>query len=85
MAEGSFTDDENLSDGIVVDTSDAGFDIGEDDYYMEDKEELDPFQKIKIHANLCMRNIFKNNSKVLFNYWYFMFPTFMLRPNPELA
>lgn len=32
-----------------------------------------------------MRNLFKNNSKVLFNYWFIMFPQFMLRPVPEIT
>lgn len=79
LTEGGFTDDENLSDGIIQDTSDANFDLSDDN-----DEEIDPFQKIKIHANLCMRNIFKNNSKIIFNYWYVMFPSFMIRPVGEL-
>jgi hypothetical protein len=32
-----------------------------------------------------MRNIFKNNSKIIFNYWYFMFPSFMIRPTGDLS
>jgi hypothetical protein len=32
-----------------------------------------------------MKNIFKNNSKILFNYWYMMFPSFMMRPDQELS
>jgi len=46
---------------------------------------FDPYQKIKLNANLCMRNLFKNNSKVLFNYWFIMFPQFMMRPTPEFT
>ena len=46
---------------------------------------LDPYQKIKLNANLCMRNLFKNNSKVLFNYWFIMFPQFMLRSVPDIT
>jgi len=41
--------------------------------------------KIKLQANLAIRNLLKNNSKVLFNYWYILFPSFMLRPQTEFS
>ena len=47
--------------------------------------EKDPYLKIKINANLSLRNLFKNYGKVLFNYWYIMFPSFMIRPQSEFT
>ena len=32
-----------------------------------------------------MRNLLKNHSKVIFNYWYIMFPSFMIRPQSEFS
>ncbi len=66
---GQTTDEEhaNNSDigGNIFDTSDqvssdncsASKDINE-----ESDAEIDPYQKIKIHANLALRNILKNNN-----------------------
>ena len=45
----------------------------------------DQYQKIKIQANLGLKNLFTNNSKTLFNYWYIMFPSFMMRPQTEFT
>ena len=47
--------------------------------------EQDPYNKIKLHASLSLRNLFKNNSKVLYNYWYLLFPSFMMRHQPEFS
>ena len=48
--------------------------------YGQEQGEVDPYQKIKQHANLALRNLLKNNSKFIFNYWYILFPSFMMRP-----
>ena len=50
---------------------------------MVNEKELDPYQKIKIHANLALRNLLKNNSSIILNYWYILFPSFMMRPQSE--
>ena len=64
----------NVSDDqLVADTSGAD-DTEDGQIVMGVSDLLDPYQKIKLNANLCMRNLFKNNSKVLFNYWFIMFP-----------
>lgn len=61
-----------------ADSSDEGW-LGMND------EDIDPYQKIKLQANMCMRNLLKNNSKILFNYWYYMFPSFMFKPPADLT
>lgn len=38
-----------------------------------------------MQATLGLKNLFSNNSKTLFNYWYIMFPSFMMRPQTELS
>jgi len=48
--------------------------------HIVDDNSGDQYQKIKIQANLGLKNLFSNNSKTLFNYWYIMFPSFMMRP-----
>ena len=45
----------------------------------------DQYHKIKMQATLGLKNLFSNNSKTLFNYWYIMFPSFMMRPQTELS
>ena len=84
------TDDE-LSDGkFMYDTTDLA---SSDQQNLDDLDhdvvhegsvkaegDLDPYQKIKVHANLALRHLLKNNSKILFNYWNIMFPSFMVRP-----
>lgn len=95
MAEASgLTDDESaLSDigSLLFETSDAGArsaagqDSSDEGWLDMHDEDLDPYQKIKLQANMCMRNLLKNNSKILFNYWYYMFPSFMFRPSSDLA
>lgn len=86
--KGNTTDEEGnqtLSDLSDVITSD----FGADDYKIHSGSinstdyEQDPYNKIKLHASLSLRNLFKNNSKMLYNYWYLLFPSFMMRPLPE--
>lgn len=45
----------------------------------------DPYFKIKLHACLALQNIAQHNGRLLFNYWYILFPTFMMRHQPEFA
>lgn len=45
----------------------------------------DPYFKIKLNASLALRNIVRNNNSAIFNYWYVLFPTFMMRPQTEFA
>ena len=72
------TDDEGGK--IINDTSDSDGHIGNIE---EDSE--DPYQKIKLQANLAMRNLVKNNNHAIYNYWIFIFPSFMIRPQSELT
>mmetsp|Transcript_1875 Transcript_1875/g.2579 ORF Transcript_1875/g.2579 Transcript_1875/m.2579 type:complete len:159 (-) Transcript_1875:2560-3036(-) len=74
---GITTDEESTH---FVDTSDL---IQSDQESLLHEGEQDAYQKIKIHANLALRNLVKNNSLSLFNYWYILFPSFLLRPHPE--
>ena len=67
------TDDE--AGKIINDTSDSDGHVGNIE---EDSE--DPYQKIKLQANLAMRNLVKNNNHAIYNYWIFIFPSFMIRP-----
>ena len=85
---GSTTDEE--SGQTLSDLSDViSSDFGADDYKIHSGSvtagdgEQDPYNKIKLHASLSLRNLFKNNSKVLYNYWYLLFPSFMMRQQPE--
>jgi hypothetical protein len=82
------SEDEQSDTGFINDTSDqfsSDKDIQNHEGMVQLDGDLDPYQKIKIHANLAMRNLLKNNSKVLFNYWYIMFPSFMMRPQSEFS
>ena len=91
-----FTDDESaLSDmggSLLFETSDQGAggkrefggDSSDEGWLGMNDEDSDPYQKIKLQANMCMRNLLKNNSKILFNYWYYMFPSFMFKPQADL-
>lgn len=88
--ENSATAQKLVLDNISDEESDNGFINDTSDQFSSDSQvhegmvaqdgDIDPYQKIKIHANLAMRNLLKNNSKILFNYWYIMFPSFMMRP-----
>ena len=40
----------------------------------------DPYHKIKNHAILCLQYLFKFNNKALFNYWYLLFPSYLMKP-----
>jgi hypothetical protein len=75
------------SDHIFVnDTSDFDPSDNGENYHRHEgsvqntETDPDPYQKIKLHASLALRNLFKHNSKAIYNYWYIMFPTFMMRP-----
>lgn len=87
------------SNSIIMDTSDAmlspsdapGTSFGKAEgskqgsIHLVDENGGDQYQKIKIQANLGLKNLFSNNSKTLFNYWYIMFPSFMMRPQTEFT
>jgi len=79
------SEDEQSDTGFINDTSDQLSSDTAYDGMVHLDGELDPYQKIKIHANLAMRNLLKNHSKVIFNYWYIMFPSFMIRPQSEFS
>jgi len=88
------TDEEGkMSDGAVMnDMSDViSSDFGPENYKVHEGTVLqhdgdpDPYQKIKKHANLALRNLLKNNSKILFNYWYILFPSFMMKTQSEFS
>lgn len=75
-------------------TSDGAFINDTSDQMSEcDKQEAsalldggkDPYLKIKINANLALRNLFKNYGKILQNFWYIVFPSFMIRPQSEFT
>ena len=53
--------------------------------HLVDEGAGDQYHKIKMQATLGLKNLFSNNSKTLFNYWYIMFPSFMMRPQTELS
>jgi hypothetical protein len=44
------------------------------------ESEPDPYFKIKLHSILALKNLITSCSKVVYNYWYILFPTFMMRP-----
>lgn len=48
-------------------------------------ENQDHYQKIKNHAVLCLQYLFKSNSKVLFNYWQLLFPSFFTKGHSEFT
>ena len=82
---GATTDDDAKDSSYLIDTSDfIQSDLNDlnDDSLLHEGN-LDAYQKIKIHANLALRNLLKNNSKILFNYWQLMFPSFMIKPRSE--
>lgn len=87
VSGGTTTDEEPASDGnFLNDTSDILSDNSPDTYVVHEGSvqatlsDPDPYQKIKLHASLALRNLVKNNSKIIANYWYILFPTFMMRP-----
>ena len=67
---------------MIEDTSEF---ISSDQGFSSVLGDSDPYQKIKLHSNLVLRNLLKNNSKVLLNYWYIIFPSFMMRTQSELS
>jgi len=80
MSDGPIVND--TSDVITSDTLDTPYATHKGSIVVNEKE-LDPYQKIKIHANLALRNLLKNNSNIILNYWYILFPSFMMRPQSE--
>ena len=92
---GNTTDEESgqMSDGnILNDNMDiVSSDIGQTDNFThhkgsiktEENDQHDPYAKIKQHALLALKNLFKNNSKVIYHYWNILFPSFMMRPKTE--
>lgn len=83
-----------MSDGnILNDTMDIiSSDIGQTDNFNHHKGsiqaqtgERDPYTKIKQHALLALKNLFRNNSKVIYHYWNILFPSFMMRPKTEFS
>lgn len=67
---------------MIEDTSEF---ISSDQGFSSVVGDTDPYQKIKLHSNLVLRNLLKNNAKVLMNYWYIIFPSFMMRTQSEFS
>ena len=86
------TDEEAKISDAAFDISDIiSSDYSQDTYVVHEgtvksaSGDSDPYQKIKKHSNLALRNLLKNNSKILFNYWYILFPSFMMKTQSDFA
>lgn len=81
--EGKISDTNFLNDTTDMLSSDQQVDIVHEGSVKPTERDPDPYFKIKLNASLALRNIVKNNNKAIFNYWYVLFPTFMMRPQSE--
>lgn len=79
---------EEASGELIIDTSDVmssdqnvGSGSAEEAKFAqkESSDTLITYNKIRQHAILCLQNLFKISSKALFNYWYILFPSFMMK------
>lgn len=81
--EGKISDANFLNETTDMLSSDQQIDIIHEGSVKPTERDPDPYFKIKLNASLALRNIVKNNNKAIFNYWYVLFPTFMMRPQSE--